>query len=173
MWPVRWGSKGGVSHLHTVSGVCMAANRAVTTGIPVQRVVPHSDPWACSLVPVWQLPGEQPKTEGGAPVSVSCHLHINENVCFLLIRQISGVYVCVCNCRLKDRTHSLWAHLLSEQQNYLNPVYSLDFAETHPVLEPSTQPWNFKYIPIPLLLNTHYITSTVEGLLSGKVLYSN
>ncbi|KAI4898577.1 hypothetical protein NFI96_033237 [Prochilodus magdalenae] len=46
--------------------------------------------------------------------------------------------------QLKERTHSLWAHLLSEQQNFLNPVYNPSFAETHPVLEPSTQPWNFK-----------------------------
>lgn len=51
----------------------------------------------------------------------------------------------VCVCRLKERTYSLWAHLLSEQQNYLNPLYSPSFAESHPVLEPSTQPWNFKY----------------------------
>lgn len=55
--------------------------------------------------------------------------------------------MCVCVYRLKERTYSLWAHLLSEQQNYLNPVYSLSFAESHPVLEPSTQPWNFKYAP--------------------------
>ncbi|XP_026861170.2 myotubularin-related protein 6 isoform X1 [Electrophorus electricus] len=47
--------------------------------------------------------------------------------------------------QLKDRTYSLWAHLLSEQHNYLNPVYSPSFAERHPVLEPSTQPWNFKF----------------------------
>uniref|UniRef100_A0A672Q3R3 Myotubularin-related protein 6-like n=1 Tax=Sinocyclocheilus grahami TaxID=75366 RepID=A0A672Q3R3_SINGR len=26
--------------------------------------------------------------------------------------------------RLKERTYSLWAHLLSEKQNYMNPVYS-------------------------------------------------
>ncbi|KAL7835392.1 hypothetical protein SRHO_G00277390 [Serrasalmus rhombeus] len=47
--------------------------------------------------------------------------------------------------QLKERTYSLWDHLLSEQQLYLNPVYSPSFAETHPVLEPSTQPWNFKF----------------------------
>ncbi|XP_036414314.1 myotubularin-related protein 6 [Colossoma macropomum] len=47
--------------------------------------------------------------------------------------------------QLKDRTYSLWDHLLSEQQLYLNPVYSPSFAETHPVLEPSTQAWNFKF----------------------------
>lgn len=47
--------------------------------------------------------------------------------------------------QLKDRTHSLWAHLLSEQQNYLNPLYSPMFAESHPVLEPSTQAWQFKF----------------------------
>lgn len=47
--------------------------------------------------------------------------------------------------QLKERTHSLWAHLLSEQQNYLNPLYSPSFAESHPVLEPSTQAWHFKF----------------------------
>ncbi|KAB5533300.1 hypothetical protein PHYPO_G00130180 [Pangasianodon hypophthalmus] len=47
--------------------------------------------------------------------------------------------------QLKERTYSLWAHLLSEQQNFLNPLYSPSFAESHPVLEPSTQSWNFKF----------------------------
>uniref|UniRef100_A0A8B9KPY6 Myotubularin related protein 6 n=1 Tax=Astyanax mexicanus TaxID=7994 RepID=A0A8B9KPY6_ASTMX len=47
--------------------------------------------------------------------------------------------------QLKERTHSLWAHLISEQQNYLNPLYSPSFAESHPVLEPSTQAWHFKF----------------------------
>lgn len=47
--------------------------------------------------------------------------------------------------RLKERTYSLWAHLLSEKQNYLNPVYSPSFAESHPVLLPSTQAYHFKY----------------------------
>uniref|UniRef100_A0A8C2A5C6 Myotubularin related protein 6 n=1 Tax=Cyprinus carpio TaxID=7962 RepID=A0A8C2A5C6_CYPCA len=47
--------------------------------------------------------------------------------------------------QLKERTYSLWAHLLSEKQNYLNPVYSPSFAESHPVLEPSTQAYHFKF----------------------------
>ncbi|KAL6462722.1 hypothetical protein MHYP_G00291440 [Metynnis hypsauchen] len=47
--------------------------------------------------------------------------------------------------QLKERTYSLWDHLLSEQQLYLNPMYRPSFAETRPVLEPSTQPWNFKF----------------------------
>ncbi|XP_072546003.1 myotubularin-related protein 6 [Salminus brasiliensis] len=47
--------------------------------------------------------------------------------------------------QLKERTYSLWAHLLSEQQNYLNPLYSPSFAESHPVLMPSTQTWHFKF----------------------------
>uniref|UniRef100_A0A8C1GHR2 Myotubularin-related protein 6-like n=2 Tax=Cyprinus carpio TaxID=7962 RepID=A0A8C1GHR2_CYPCA len=32
-----------------------------------------------------------------------------------------------------------------EKQNYLNPVYSPSFAESHPVLEPSTQAYHFKF----------------------------
>uniref|UniRef100_A0A4W5K9U9 Myotubularin related protein 6 n=1 Tax=Hucho hucho TaxID=62062 RepID=A0A4W5K9U9_9TELE len=47
--------------------------------------------------------------------------------------------------QLGDRTHSLWAFLLSEQQNYLNPAYCPTYAETHPVLEPSTLPCHFKF----------------------------
>uniref|UniRef100_A0A672T2D5 Myotubularin-related protein 6-like n=1 Tax=Sinocyclocheilus grahami TaxID=75366 RepID=A0A672T2D5_SINGR len=47
--------------------------------------------------------------------------------------------------QLKERTYSLWAHLLSENQNYLNPLFSPSFAESHPVLEPSTQAYHFKF----------------------------
>ncbi|XP_029552824.1 myotubularin-related protein 6 isoform X1 [Salmo trutta] len=47
--------------------------------------------------------------------------------------------------QLGDRTHSLWAFLLSEQQNYLNPAYCPAYADTHPVLEPSTLPCHFKF----------------------------
>lgn len=47
--------------------------------------------------------------------------------------------------QLGDRTHSLWAFLLREQQNYLNPAYCPTYADTHPVLEPSTLPCHFKF----------------------------
>ncbi|TRZ02322.1 hypothetical protein DNTS_009719 [Danionella cerebrum] len=47
--------------------------------------------------------------------------------------------------QLKERTYSLWAHLLREKQNYLNPVYSPKYAESHPVLEPSTQAYHFRF----------------------------
>ncbi|XP_029384790.1 phosphatidylinositol-3,5-bisphosphate 3-phosphatase MTMR6 [Echeneis naucrates] len=47
--------------------------------------------------------------------------------------------------QLRDRTHSLWAFLMSEKQNYLNPFYSPAFSELHPVLEPSTLPYHFKF----------------------------
>lgn len=47
--------------------------------------------------------------------------------------------------RLRERTHSLWAFLLSEKQNYLNPFYSLAYNEKTPVLEPSTLPYHFKF----------------------------
>uniref|UniRef100_A0AAR2LGT1 Myotubularin phosphatase domain-containing protein n=1 Tax=Pygocentrus nattereri TaxID=42514 RepID=A0AAR2LGT1_PYGNA len=61
---------------------------------------------------------------------------------------------------LKERTYSLWDHLLSEQQLYLNPVYSPSFAETHPVLEPSTQPWNFKFCNVKANLYRIYDSET-------------
>ncbi|XP_068565832.1 myotubularin-related protein 6 [Cebidichthys violaceus] len=47
--------------------------------------------------------------------------------------------------RLRERTHSLWAFLMGEKQNYLNPFYSTAYSETHPVLEPSTLPYHFKF----------------------------
>lgn len=50
--------------------------------------------------------------------------------------------------RLRERTHSLWAFLMSEKQNYLNPFYSPAYSEAHPVLAPSTLPYNFKSVYI-------------------------
>ncbi|CAM9123293.1 unnamed protein product [Lampetra planeri] len=47
--------------------------------------------------------------------------------------------------QLRERTHSLWAFLMSEKQNYMNPFYSPAYSEAHPVLEPSTLPYNFKF----------------------------
>ncbi|KAG7252279.1 hypothetical protein CRUP_019270 [Coryphaenoides rupestris] len=45
---------------------------------------------------------------------------------------------------MRERTHSLWAFLLGEQQNYRNPFYSSAYGKAHPVLEPSTLPYHFK-----------------------------
>lgn len=47
--------------------------------------------------------------------------------------------------QLRERTHSLWAFLMSEKQNYLNPFYSPAYSEAQPVLTPSTLPYNFKF----------------------------
>ncbi|CAJ0956126.1 unnamed protein product, partial [Ranitomeya imitator] len=47
--------------------------------------------------------------------------------------------------RLKDKTHSLWAYLLSEQSKYQNPIFDLHSLETQPVLEPNTIYFNFKF----------------------------
>uniref|UniRef100_A0AAY4DSG6 Myotubularin phosphatase domain-containing protein n=1 Tax=Denticeps clupeoides TaxID=299321 RepID=A0AAY4DSG6_9TELE len=47
--------------------------------------------------------------------------------------------------QVKEKTHSLWAHLLSGQQNYLNPLYCPSYGYTNPVLEPSTLPCHFKF----------------------------
>ncbi|KAG7250295.1 hypothetical protein CRUP_020979 [Coryphaenoides rupestris] len=46
---------------------------------------------------------------------------------------------------MRERTHSLWAFLLGEQQNYRNPFYSSAYGKAHPVLEPSTLPYHFKF----------------------------
>lgn len=56
---------------------------------------------------------------------------------------LKKVFLCS---RLRERTHSLWAFLLSEKQNYLNPFYSLAYNEKTPVLEPSTLPYHFKWV---------------------------
>uniref|UniRef100_A0A8D3E643 Myotubularin phosphatase domain-containing protein n=1 Tax=Scophthalmus maximus TaxID=52904 RepID=A0A8D3E643_SCOMX len=47
--------------------------------------------------------------------------------------------------QLRERTHSLWAFLMSDKENYLNPFYSPAYAESHPVLAPSTLPYHFKF----------------------------
>ncbi|XP_029004011.1 myotubularin-related protein 6 [Betta splendens] len=47
--------------------------------------------------------------------------------------------------QLRERTHSLWAFLMSEKKNHLNPFYSPAYSEAHPVLEPSTLPYHFKF----------------------------
>lgn len=47
--------------------------------------------------------------------------------------------------RLKEKTYSLWAHLLSEQSKYQNPVFDLHSLKTQPVLEPNTMHFNFKF----------------------------
>lgn len=47
--------------------------------------------------------------------------------------------------QLRERTHSLWAFLMGEKQNYLNPFYSPSYSEENPVLVPSTLPYNFKF----------------------------
>uniref|UniRef100_A0A8C6WMV8 Myotubularin related protein 6 n=1 Tax=Neogobius melanostomus TaxID=47308 RepID=A0A8C6WMV8_9GOBI len=47
--------------------------------------------------------------------------------------------------QLKERTHSLWAFLLGDKQNYLSPFYNSAYNDEHPVLEPSTLPYHFKF----------------------------
>lgn len=47
--------------------------------------------------------------------------------------------------RLKEKTYSLWAHLLSEQSKYQNPIFDSHSLETQPVLEPNTIHFNFKF----------------------------
>lgn len=70
-------------------------------------------------------------------VKKSCNSHVYCEVIFLSVGLCS---------RLRERTHSLWAFLMSEKQNYLNPFYSPAYAEANPVLAPSTQPYNFKSV---------------------------
>lgn len=63
----------------------------------------------------------------------------------------------VLGCRLRERTHSLWAFLMSEKRNHLNPFYSPAYSEAHPVLEPSTLPYHFKSVQLAPLLVAAYI----------------
>ncbi|KAG8452884.1 hypothetical protein GDO86_004615 [Hymenochirus boettgeri] len=47
--------------------------------------------------------------------------------------------------RLKEKTHSLWAHLLGEKTKFRNPVFDKNSLDTLPVLEPNTIHFNFKF----------------------------
>ncbi|XP_068123070.1 myotubularin-related protein 6 isoform X2 [Hyperolius riggenbachi] len=47
--------------------------------------------------------------------------------------------------RLKEKTHSLWAHLLKEQSKYQNPLFDQSSLKNQPVLEPNTIHFNFKF----------------------------
>ncbi|KAM5181843.1 phosphatidylinositol-3,5-bisphosphate 3-phosphatase MTMR6 [Mantella aurantiaca] len=47
--------------------------------------------------------------------------------------------------RLKEKTHSLWAHLLSERSKYQNPLFDLNSLKSQPVLKPNTIHSNFKF----------------------------
>ncbi|KAM9320962.1 phosphatidylinositol-3,5-bisphosphate 3-phosphatase MTMR6 [Gastrophryne carolinensis] len=47
--------------------------------------------------------------------------------------------------RLKEKTHSFWAHLLSEQSKYRNPLFDQSSLKSQPVLEPNTIHFNFKF----------------------------
>lgn len=78
--------------------------------------------------------------------------------------------VCIVLCsRLREQTHSLWAFLMSEKQNYLNPFYSPAFAELHPVLEPSTLPYHFKSVP-PSSLSCRYFKTVLINCLCIPVI---
>lgn len=69
------------------------------------------------------------------------------NNAFIGLWLIWYVVCIVLSSRLREQTHSLWAFLMSEKQNYLNPFYSPAFSELHPVLQPSTLPYHFKSVP--------------------------
>ncbi|XP_006630043.3 myotubularin-related protein 7 [Lepisosteus oculatus] len=47
--------------------------------------------------------------------------------------------------RIRERTHSLWAHLWKNRANYMNPLYRPDHSQTQGVLRPDTSPYCFKF----------------------------
>ncbi|XP_073469525.1 phosphatidylinositol-3,5-bisphosphate 3-phosphatase MTMR6 [Aquarana catesbeiana] len=47
--------------------------------------------------------------------------------------------------RLKEKTHSLWAHLLGERSKYQNPLFDQSSLKSQPVLEPNTIHSSFKF----------------------------
>ncbi|KAG9342425.1 hypothetical protein JZ751_016427 [Albula glossodonta] len=47
--------------------------------------------------------------------------------------------------RIRDRTHSLWAHLWQNRVDYTNPLYRPDHSQTQGVLRPMTTPYYFKF----------------------------
>uniref|UniRef100_A0A9R1SK56 Myotubularin related protein 6 n=2 Tax=Cyprinus carpio TaxID=7962 RepID=A0A9R1SK56_CYPCA len=95
---------------------------------------------------VWQLTEQFPQAfEFSEWFLIQIHEHVHSCQFGNFLGNIKLTCILVYHYRLKERTYSLWAHLLSEKQNYLNPVYSPSFAESHPVLEPSTQAYHFKF----------------------------
>ncbi|KAG7458584.1 hypothetical protein MATL_G00222000 [Megalops atlanticus] len=46
--------------------------------------------------------------------------------------------------RIRERTHSLWAHLWKNRADYTNPLYRSDHSQTQGVLRPVTAPYCFK-----------------------------
>uniref|UniRef100_A0A8C4HVE2 Myotubularin related protein 7a n=1 Tax=Dicentrarchus labrax TaxID=13489 RepID=A0A8C4HVE2_DICLA len=45
---------------------------------------------------------------------------------------------------LRERTHSLWSYLWTNQADYINPLYRPDHSQTQGLLRPSTAPYCFK-----------------------------
>uniref|UniRef100_A0A8C4HXR9 Myotubularin related protein 7a n=1 Tax=Dicentrarchus labrax TaxID=13489 RepID=A0A8C4HXR9_DICLA len=46
---------------------------------------------------------------------------------------------------LRERTHSLWSYLWTNQADYINPLYRPDHSQTQGLLRPSTAPYCFKF----------------------------
>lgn len=57
--------------------------------------------------------------------------------------------VCVCVCRMRERTHSLWPCLWENRSEFINPLYRSDHSQTQGVLRPLTTPYCFKWVPSP------------------------
>uniref|UniRef100_A0A8C9QXL1 Myotubularin related protein 7b n=1 Tax=Scleropages formosus TaxID=113540 RepID=A0A8C9QXL1_SCLFO len=47
--------------------------------------------------------------------------------------------------RVRERTHSVWAHLWMNRADYINPLYRPDHSQTQGVLRPATAPYCFKF----------------------------
>ncbi|KAE8286218.1 Myotubularin-related protein 7 [Larimichthys crocea] len=46
---------------------------------------------------------------------------------------------------LRERTHSLWSYLWTNQADYINPLYRPNHSQTQGLLRPSTAPYCFKF----------------------------
>lgn len=46
---------------------------------------------------------------------------------------------------LREKTHSLWAHLWKNKTDYMSPLYRDDHSQTQGVLRPNTAPYCFKF----------------------------
>lgn len=53
-------------------------------------------------------------------------------------------HVCVHDCRLRERAHSVWPQLWRDRAQFTNPLYQAEQSQSQGVLRPNTTPYCFK-----------------------------
>lgn len=52
--------------------------------------------------------------------------------------------MCVHDCRLRERAHSVWPQLWRDRAQFTNPLYQAEQSQSQGVLRPNTTPYCFK-----------------------------